>query len=73
MTVKELSKILSSFNPEANVHINYRGTLYDIYDLAWQNGEGDDQSEKERNIEKEKLTANSISLYIDKGSEHVNA
>lgn len=62
MKVKELIKYLSDFNPDAEVMNWYKdGHEFPVIIYGWDSG-GDCSDCGERNIEKEKLHAVSISL-----------
>lgn len=60
MKVKDLIKILSDFNPNAEVNIIYSSIEHDITDYGW---ESSDTSVVERDITHEKITAKAVSLF----------
>lgn len=62
MKVKDLIKILSDFNPNAEVKIIYSSIGHDITDYGW---ESSDTSVVERDITHEKITAKTVSLFTD--------
>lgn len=62
MKVKNLIKILSGFNPNADVKIIYSSIEHDITDYGW---ESSDTSTVERDIMHEKITAKTVYLSTD--------
>lgn len=62
MKVKELLDILQQFNPNANVCVEYHGLLQVVNGYSWYNNDGAESSQEIRDIDKEKLGADAISL-----------
>jgi hypothetical protein len=63
MKVKDLIKELKKFNKDAEVSVIVH-CKEEKFSFSWVNG-GDDDSSTTRDIKREKLTACSVSLYVD--------
>lgn len=66
MKVKELISKLCYFNPDAEVTINVDGHEFGISSISWI---GTFEYNRERNIEKEQIHADGVSLSINDNNE----
>lgn len=68
MKVNELIKILSDFNPNADVKININGIEDDITIYGWDYIDSDNSNIN--NIKEQKLKTNSLSFCIDNAKDN---